>query len=119
MSNRFLFMWWLFSLFCASLCQYYKNTLIIMICVSIIVGSIIVFLFNRVKDYRKKSILKYKIILSYEIITMTIVSCSLMILGIFCFDKDDGVYYWVYLLHLLPLIPIIINTAWINTKNKK
>lgn len=119
MSNRFLFVWWVFSLIGASLCQYYKNILIVLISVSVIIGSVIVFLLNRIKDYHKKSVLKYKSILIYEIITMIIVSFSLMKIGIFDFNKDDGVYFWVYFLHFLPLLPIIINTAWINSKNKK
>jgi hypothetical protein len=42
-----------------------------------------------------------------------------MKIGIFDFNEDDGVYYWVYFQHFLPLLPIIINTAWINSKNKK
>ena len=119
MSNRFLFVWWLFLVLFASLCQYHKNTLIVLISVSVIISSIIVFLLNRIKDYRKKSVLKYKPILIYEIITMIIVSFSLMKIEIFDFDKDDGVYYWVYFLHFLPILPITINTAWINSKSKK
>jgi hypothetical protein len=119
MSNRFLFMWWLFILLGTCLCQYFKNTLIILICVSVIVGSIIVFFFDRLKFYREKNISKYKLILSYEIITMIIVSLSLMMLGIFYFNKNTEVYFWIYLLHVFPLIPIIMITAWINIKSKK
>ena len=117
MSNRYLFLWFVLTLIGTALCQNYKNSLMIIIVAIIISSSMILFFFKRVKTYHTNGVSHYKLMLIYEILAVITVSVSLMLWGVFYFDKNAGVHYILYSLHVLPLIPIIINTAVINAKN--
>ena len=47
-------------------------------------------------------------------------SFKLLLIEILYFDRNDGFHFWIYLLHVVPLLPIIINTAIVNrTINKQ
>ena len=118
MSNRYLFLWFALTLIGTSLCQNYKNIPMIFIVVTIVTSSILLFFFKRVKTYHINDVSHYKLMLFYEILAVIMVSVSLMFLGVFYFDKSAGVNYLLYSLHVLPLIPIIINTAIIKKNNK-
>lgn len=112
-------MWLCLTIVCSYLCQNYKNVFIFAVSIITVSGSIVLFFVNRKKSYYKKHVLHYKLMLTYEIIAMLASSCILIFIGIFYLKKNDGVYFWIYFLGGIPLIPIIINSSWINAKNGK
>lgn len=117
MSNRCLLVWLCITIIGSTLCQNYKISLVTIISIAATSVSAICFFVRRVKDYHTTHVLHYKLMIVYEVFAVLVVSCSLLLIGIFCLNKDDGVWYLLYLFHSIPLIPIIINTAWVNAKS--
>ena len=116
MTNRYLFIWLYTLVITTSLCQHQKNVFIIIASIIATIGCIVAFFLNRVRSYAKKRVPHHKLMIFYEMFAIISVTCCLMILTVFFWNKNDGVYVFIYLALSLPIIPIMINTVRVNTK---
>ena len=116
MTNRGLYVWLIVLLIGSSLCQNQKN--IIITTTSIFCVGLCIFLFwkNRLNTYRSKKISHYKLLLLYELFAIISISSLVMTISIFVLDKSHGVYFLFYLSLIVPIFPVILNTARANRK---
>lgn len=119
MSTRNFYMWLCFTVSGSYLCQLYKNVFIEIISVVLISICVAQVFRERLKGYHANPISHYKFRMVYDFVSIVASSCSLLIIGIFFLDKNDGVHFLLYLLHIVPLLPIIINTMLVNRTNSK
>ena len=119
MSTRFFYIWICVTVSGSYLCQLYKSFFINIVSVFVVSASVALLFMERLKGYRANPIAHYKFRMIYDLVLIVVVSCSLLFIGIFCFDKSYGFYYLLYLLHIIPLLPIIIHTVLINKNSIK